>query len=399
MNTPANIPPRAVRLEEFPALLRLLNRVFGANVAPGIEQLYPTFFRPIPEALDDLRIISVDGAIVAHVGFETQTVRIGDATLKLGFLGAVATDPAHRDHGYASVLMKDAIRQMREKQIDFSLLGGLRYYYERFGYEMGGAEYSFLVFPQGIRGLRAECAISPYRGTDKELEKVHASHAREPLRVQRTPADYRLLLGVPDRNVYCAEKGDQFAYAVLGKPRWTVGDLRQTRVLGHGGPCELVMSLFHHLLNKEGYQCLWVSTPASAHPLRDRLLRSGQEYYLGPIANLRVVHLCRLLEKMAPSMSQRLAVRSPVRTGAITIAVTDADGLREEATLCVHKEAVAVDRDAHASRIEVDSLRLVQLLYGLDVPSRWCPWLEPEAARLLDQVFPLDLHVAPFDHV
>lgn len=373
--------------------------MFGANGVPGIERLYPTFFRPVPEALDDLRIISVDDAVVAHVGFETQAVLIGDTALKLGFLGAVATDPAHRERGYASVLMKDTIRQMREKQIDLSLLGGMRYYYERFGYEMGGAEYSFLVFPQGIRGMRAECAVWPYRGTDAELERILACHEREPLRVQRTLADYRLLLSVPDRKVYCAENRDQFAYLVLGKPRWTVGNFQQARVLDYGGQYELVMALFSHLLTKEGYQCLWASTPASPHAFRDLLLRLGQEYYLGPIANLRVVHLRRLLEKLRPSMTKRLLARSAGRAGAVAIAVTDADGLREEATLCIHKEGVVVGRDAHAFRVEVDSLRLVQMLYGLDVPSRWCPWLEAETARLLDQVFPLDLYVAPIDHV
>src|SRR3989338_3727416 len=123
---------------EFPELLRFLNRVFGPHVQPGIEVLYPTFFRAVPEALENLRVTHADGKIVSHTGVQVQEMAVDEATLKSGFVGAVATDPDYRGKGYASRLLTDAVRRMRDKGFDLSTLGGFRDYYARFGWELGG---------------------------------------------------------------------------------------------------------------------------------------------------------------------------------------------------------------------------------------------------------------------
>jgi hypothetical protein len=93
-------------------------------------------------------------------------------------------------------------------------------------------------------------------------------------------------------------------------------------------------------------------------------------------------------------MNRRLETRSSVIGGAVEITVAYSDGVTESMTLAVERGGVHVEigRGATAS-VAVDSLQLVRLLFGLDVPSRWCPWLDRKAAELLDQVLPLDVYV------
>ena len=133
--------------------------------------------------------------------------------------------------------------------------------------------------------------------------------------------------------------------------------------------------------------------------MRDLLLNVAQEYYLGQLANIRVISLRRLLEKMRPIMTRRLLSRDKVVPGVVGIDLTDEQGLSERMRLTLDTSGVNVDSDPADLCVKVDSLQLVRLLFGLQGPSRWCPWLGNQTASLLDQVFPLDLYVFKMDHV
>ncbi len=140
-------------------------------------------------------------------------------------------------------------------------------------------------------------------------------------------------------------------------------------------------------------------TPHAPHPLRETLLRIGQEAYLGPLVNLRVINLNQLLRKLQPLLTRRVQTLPAAATGAVSIALRDPLVGDSRVTLHFESDGVAVTGQTTRRVVEVDSLQLTNLLFGRDVPSRWCPWLDRRVAQLLDQVLPLDLYLFQMDHV
>lgn len=80
------------------------------------------------------RIVVDDGDVVAGVAIVELPVRYGDATLRLGGISAVATDPDRQKRGYGRACMQDTVDYLAEDGYDMSFLLGIRDYYPKFGY-------------------------------------------------------------------------------------------------------------------------------------------------------------------------------------------------------------------------------------------------------------------------
>src|SRR5947207_248211 len=71
---------------------------------------------------------------------------IGDAALPMGGICHVATLAAERNKGYASALMRDALRAMRAQGLCTSVLFPFSFrYYRKFGYELAGNHCQFVA--------------------------------------------------------------------------------------------------------------------------------------------------------------------------------------------------------------------------------------------------------------
>lgn len=91
---------------------------------------------------DNIRLGLVDGRIVAHVAIMDFTLRYGQAELTFGGIAAVFTHPDYRKHGYAALMLRDAIRHMEQAGYHITLLDGISRYYNRFGYASLWPTYS-----------------------------------------------------------------------------------------------------------------------------------------------------------------------------------------------------------------------------------------------------------------
>jgi|GEM_PF-898582 len=80
------------------------------------------------------RIVVDEGKVVAGVAIVELPVRYGNATLKLGGISCVATDPDMQKRGYGRACMQDTVEYMIRDGFDISFLLGIRNYYHRFGY-------------------------------------------------------------------------------------------------------------------------------------------------------------------------------------------------------------------------------------------------------------------------
>lgn len=110
--------------------------VLNGNTSwPAAEPLFKTVWSPeimagkpwrnIKWANADLRVLieTPDNGAVCHVGIYFRTVTWNGRKLHIGGIGGVATHPAHRRHGYASVALDAAVRTMRDREdVQFGLL-------------------------------------------------------------------------------------------------------------------------------------------------------------------------------------------------------------------------------------------------------------------------------------
>ncbi|KKL71454.1 hypothetical protein LCGC14_2094740, partial [marine sediment metagenome] len=79
------------------------------------------------------RVAMADGMIVSHVGVWRYRMRVGRARLLTGGIGAVMTHGDYRKRGLSAETFKATMASMREAGYDFTMLGGIRDFYDRLG--------------------------------------------------------------------------------------------------------------------------------------------------------------------------------------------------------------------------------------------------------------------------
>ena len=100
---------------------------------------YPEFRR------EHTRLLMAEGQIVACLCIFTHTIRLGEARMKTGGIGNVATAGPWRRKGYAALLMEDALRYMRSHGYHLSMLFGIADFYHRWGFTSVLPEYASLI--------------------------------------------------------------------------------------------------------------------------------------------------------------------------------------------------------------------------------------------------------------
>src|SRR5215510_1440783 len=113
---PPSLSIRTIAPQERDAVLDLLggwlDRAFFAR-----------YFAHDPTFRDDLCFVAADGdRLVSTLQVFRKRVRVDGATLAVGGVGNVYTDPNFRTGGIASALLQRAIAAMQEQGFDLSLL-------------------------------------------------------------------------------------------------------------------------------------------------------------------------------------------------------------------------------------------------------------------------------------
>ncbi|MBI1321391.1 MAG: GNAT family N-acetyltransferase [Candidatus Hydrogenedens sp.] len=107
----------------------------GMRLMEQVWRVYPSF-RP-----EDTRVARLKGEIVGALRVTTDTIRLGEARLRMGGFGWVATSGRHRNLGVARALMSDTLEHMRARKLHVSMLFGIPNFYHRFGFSTTLANY------------------------------------------------------------------------------------------------------------------------------------------------------------------------------------------------------------------------------------------------------------------
>lgn len=129
---------------------------------------YPAY-RP-----EHTRIATHKGEVLSALRLTTDTIRIGEARLKMGGLGWVATSARHRRRGIGRRLIEDTLAYMREHGYHVSMLFGIPNFYHRFGFVSALVDYTILMDTSEARTF--DNPFKPYYAKPGEIPIIQKMH-------------------------------------------------------------------------------------------------------------------------------------------------------------------------------------------------------------------------------
>lgn len=128
--------------DEYQLANDLMAKVHTGNYYKNLSLLqalgngYPGYSR------EHTRIAYYNGVLAGALRVTTDTIRLGEARLKTGGFGWVATHPDFRHKGVARELMVDTQHYLKQHAYHVSMLFGIPNFYHRFGFATTLADYS-----------------------------------------------------------------------------------------------------------------------------------------------------------------------------------------------------------------------------------------------------------------
>ena len=176
--------PRRLLVHELPALERLVDTVFMHGTEGAMLRAFPTLFSD--ENVDRLLVFSDGDRIVSHVGRTERWANLGGCTVRVGCIGAVATDEAYRGQNLAAQLLKSACAEATACGVDFFVISGGRGMYRRAGAADVGLDYRGIVELTAARELAMDgVEIRPFEDGDRAVwmaaYRCKAAHFVRPL--------------------------------------------------------------------------------------------------------------------------------------------------------------------------------------------------------------------------
>ena len=136
---------RRAKVNDFPALLGLINLAFFKNDDRRFETALPHLYADAAVATEQAYLAELDGRLVGHVGVYPLRMKCGPVELLAGGIGAVACHPDFRRRGVISAMLPVVIRGMEEARYDVSVLWGARTRYRRYGWDDAGKRLDWRV--------------------------------------------------------------------------------------------------------------------------------------------------------------------------------------------------------------------------------------------------------------
>lgn len=144
---------RKARPQERTAYIEFADMVFSNSGDPiSFEKSIPKVYGAHIDSAE-MQYIGIDEekGIRGLVAVMPNEMYLGNEMLTVGYIGTVSVHPEARGEGHMKALMKMAIREMEEKGVDISLLGGQRQRYEYFGFAKSGISVQVDVSEPNVR--------------------------------------------------------------------------------------------------------------------------------------------------------------------------------------------------------------------------------------------------------
>lgn len=353
--------------------------------ARGAE--YPVFHR------EHTRIALWNKELAGALRLHTQTIRLGEARLRMGGLGLLTTAPSFRRRGVSAALMSDALDYLLKQRYHVSVIFGLPEFFQRFGFAPVLAGYSIVIDafelnPMGS-GLFKHRALKP--GDLAAVQKIHSANgARLPCSVVRSAVHFaNNWERVKAARVCTNHQGKVVGYYFLR----STGDCLEVEEVG-AERVEVIRDILGaciELAHAEGSGRVRFHVPPD-HPFAHYLAQyeSRHEMHVGSQEGgmMAFVDLDEALESMIPEWESQLS-QSLLRDSRCEVTLlVDGSPHRVRAT----RGAIDVAGCAGQNKISLSKAELIRLVTGSsyvdDVIDRHRRFIAPGIRELLGVLFP-----------
>ncbi len=394
----------AISPDDTTLALDLMAKTFGPNYFALVRRLdalakgYPGFHR------EHTRVAYKQGQLAGALRITTDTIRIGEARLKMGGLGWISVDDQFRGQGVARSLLLDALAYMRAQNYHVSMLFGVVDFYHRYGFTTMLSD-----FLTSVDVLEAEHAEhEPYKmrhgkpGDIPAIQKLHNAGENDvACSIVRSSAH---LTNQWERwkevRVLTDQQGKVFAYFLPEVAR----DGLLIKELGLGGrnACGSLLHACAQLaLEEHAPQIRFAAPPC--HVFLKYLLQFESKYEMHVKRNrdgmMALINLGETLESMIPEWESGLAQTALARERAEVTLLVDKKTYRIRA----NRGAIDISANTGDNRVSFSAGEFVQLLSGYryldEVLLTRRRILNSTGKALLGALFPKRLpFVWPVDH-
>ena len=389
--------PRACQASEFEEVIALINQVFRSGTDQDIRTDYPLVFNH--SKMEYMRILKVDGLVVAHVPVWLREAVVGDDRLRIGIISPTVTHPDYRRRGYATRCLQDCVRIMEEEGVPVSVLWTLEAtfpFYQQSGWEAVGSQgWLYQLRPEEHTLFESSpFAVVQYdpRDTDS-LNAMVNLHDTEPHRIDRTIEEYHALFSLPQTTTFLAMNGTEVvAYLMFGE-----GVNKPGIIEGGGGISGLETLVRHVLLERTADSEIQVLLPLVPSNL-GQLIEGKKPGSARPIEEARGVgyQMMRVnsLEKLLSQIKHHLRSRSAGLHGIICLVCRETD---ETVTLRFRDGEVDLSTKRLTEAVVLTRRELTQLIFG---PPPAAPLLKFSGGtgEILNTIFPIYVPIWELDH-
>jgi predicted acetyltransferase len=367
----------------------------------GLEEMstrYPGF------SPEHIRTARAGDEVVSALRITTDTLLLGEARLRLGGVGWIATAPHHRHRGLARALLLDAFDYLARQNYHVCMVFGIPGFYGQFGFTACLPDYTVLVDTNEALGFERALELRAAKsGVVPVLQRIHAQHnMRIPCSLARTSAHYM--------NRWHLWRG----WHTLGDREGRVhGYFIATRSGNHlrvddAGIddkcwCPALVAATGALAAEASLHQIRFHVPPN-HPLARYLaqFRSVHETHVDRDAGgmMRFVNVGETLESMIPEW-EGLVAGSVLRDThtECTLVTGPGQGHRIRA----HRGAIDIAPGMGTNKVSLTPADLMHLVTGFrhldDILEERRALLSPEARTLLQTIFPKRApYMWPFDH-
>ncbi len=389
--------PRACRASEFEEVIALINQVFRTGTNQDIRTDYPLVFNH--SKMEYMRILKVDGMVVAHVPVWLREAVVGDDRLRIGIICPTVTHPDYRRRGYATLCLQDCIYIMEEEGSPVSVLWTLEAtfpFYQQSGWEAIGSQGWLYQLRPEEHTLFENSSFDIVQYDPKNADSFNAMvkfHDSEPYRIARTSEEYRALFSLPQTTTFLAmNEGKMVAYLMFGE------GVNKPGLIEGGGDVEGLETLVRHVLLERAadseIQVLLPLIPSSLGQLiEEKKPGSGR-----PIEEAKGVgyQMMRVnsLEKLLRQIENHIRSRSAGLRGEVCLVCRETD---EAVTLKFCDGDVDLLTERLEETVVLTRRQLTQLIFGAHPAAKPVEY-SGVTGEILQTIFPFYVPIWELDH-
>lgn len=202
--------------KDYEELVDFINYVFSHS---GESTDFPVLLPKLYKNKDKIKyhhIIKVDNMIKGVVGAFPLTLSLLGEKVNVVGIGSVSAHPYSKGQGYMKELMNKAICEMKNENVDMSVLNGYRQRYEHFGYEPCGQHINFNILDLNINYKRDELinkGISIHLLDENDpniVEKAYKLYCKKNVKIERKKEEFLDILKSWNCRIYSVFKNGEF---------------------------------------------------------------------------------------------------------------------------------------------------------------------------------------------